>query len=447
MNTRRKYFGFWLIFLVLGSFQLFLLINSTFTPWPEMLLYPYFMGKGFLLYRDVINPYFPLLPVVLNNYFSLVGLSVENLKILTFLIILLNDLLVLWIAYLLSKKSYKAFTSLAIYIMLQYSYGGNGLWFELFLSPVLISGLFIVFLSKKRLLIFLASILIGISILIKQNVALFYIPVFIYYVYQKRFRDFGVFLLGQVLVGIALYLYLTINQVVPDFFKWAVLLPLTYGSKNGFVLLPTIKQYLLIIFPLFSLVGYVYVSKNKLNKVFWGFCFLISLGFAFPRYENFHLQVVVMLSAIFVVFLNKKMLTIFFIISLLISFSSFTKLYNHPDRFIDQNLYQFSEIVKQHNAVYLLNAPELAYLYSNKIPPKPWAINFPWYFESHNFEKEFIDSLKEQKIDTIIIGDKIGGGKYDLGNYIPAQLMGYIEQSYTLVSKIESYQIWQRKSQ
>ena len=60
-----------------------LLINTRFTLWPEMVVYPYLVNNGFMLYRDIINPYPPFLSYSLAIFAKIFGYQPLPYQILT----------------------------------------------------------------------------------------------------------------------------------------------------------------------------------------------------------------------------------------------------------------------------------------------------------------------------------------------------------------------------
>src|SRR5258708_3914874 len=146
MNLQKNY-----PFLILIFLQLFLLIQLKFTFWPEMILYPYLMLHNFVLFKDIINPYFPLLSVILWLYFQVVGLSILNLKILTWLVILISDGALIYSMRFFYKKRRDQLISLLVFILLQIYFGGNGLWFELMLAPFILLSLILVYFYPQNL--------------------------------------------------------------------------------------------------------------------------------------------------------------------------------------------------------------------------------------------------------------------------------------------------------
>ncbi len=421
--------------------HLFLLTQSRFTVWPEMILYPWLNNNGYKLYVDIINPYFPLLTIVLSAYFKIFEASIFSLKLFTYVMIIISDIGLFISILKISRSFLKATLGLFIFILLHLTYGGNGLWFELVLSPLVLASLVLIYANfKDRRVVFLVGALLSICFLIKQNSAFFYLPVLILLIKNKELNKIPFLVAGSLIAPLLILVYLLSQNLFYDFLNWGVLFSLTLSSFPGFILLPSKRQLLFILFLFIPIL----LSGIK-EKYFWILASLISVIFVFPRYEDFHLQVLVILSAFLSIFLPKKFLIIFLIFSILLFGRSFTKNWQQEDRFLDREMYKLSESIKSYDSVYLLNSPELAYFFANKYPPKPWATNYPWYFKKDDFEERFISEFDNQRYEYVIIGDPIGGGKYDLGNYIPERLDEYIKQNYKLERKEGSYQIWHRR--
>src|SRR3990170_31418 len=163
-----------LVFLLV---HLLFLINTQFALWPEMVVYPYLLNNGFLLYRDIINPYPPSLTWFLAIFAKIFGYSPLAYQILTWIIILIIDLSI----YIISQKVFKnrrfALSSVAFFAVLSIPFGVNGLWFDLVQTPLILWALyfFYQFLNSKAKsslkLNFLVSFLfLTIAFFIKQQV-------------------------------------------------------------------------------------------------------------------------------------------------------------------------------------------------------------------------------------------------------------------------------------
>src|SRR3990167_793591 len=127
-----------IIFPGLLFIHLLLLVVTRFTAWPEILTWPYLILKGWLPYRDIGIAHTPLLIVTLSLFYKLVGIGLLQLKFVTWVIVAISDILVFRVAdKLWGKKT--AVLSLLLYIPLQLFYEGNSLWFDLALTPLIIS--------------------------------------------------------------------------------------------------------------------------------------------------------------------------------------------------------------------------------------------------------------------------------------------------------------------
>ncbi len=406
-----------------------------------MILYPYFMLNGFELYRDIINPYFPFLNLILAGYFNLVGISVLNLKIFTFFVVSITDLLVFYISLKITKKINLALLSLVAYIMMQYLYGGNGLWFEIVVTPFILAGLNTIYFANNLKTLLIGSILLSLAFLIKQNAIFFFLPPLILFLKEHSFKKIIYLAIPGLATVILLLFYLFQKNLINDFIHWTILLPISFSSQPGYLNLPVLRQILLSLIPLVSLFG---TLKLK-NNYYWIISLFIAYIFIFPRYENFHLQILVAISALFIPLLNKKVLLFILVTFFTLFVMRIGKDWKAEDRFIDDNMMKLSSKISEYESVYLLNSPELAYFYAKKTPPKPWATNFPWYFEQVKFQEKYIEGLRIYKPDFIIVGDKIGGNKFDLGNYYPENVWNYIQANYQISEIYNQYQIYKIK--
>src|SRR3989344_376675 len=97
------------IFLLL---HVFLLTQLKFTLWPEMMFYPYLVNKGFVLFKDIVNPYPPLLTLFLALIFKVFGYQTEVGKITAWIFIIATDIAVFYFAKIIYKKLTLALVSL-----------------------------------------------------------------------------------------------------------------------------------------------------------------------------------------------------------------------------------------------------------------------------------------------------------------------------------------------
>lgn len=444
----KKNFDKLLIFLpIVILIHLLLLINISFTVWPEMILYPWLINNGYKLYSHIINPYFPLMNLVLASFMGIFGVSVISLKVFTWLVILITDVLIFYFSYQFSKNYFKSLLALVFFILLNINFGGNGLWYELFLIPFILTGLGLTYFKKNtKTTLFIVGLLLGLGVLIKQNAVLFYLPVFYLIFDRKQVKDILFVILPGVFLGLLTYIYLKVQNIILDFVYWAIELPLNYTKYPGFVSLPTKRSYFLILFPLLSLLG-LYDKRFKLkDKVYWTMAFFIALLFAFPRYENFHLQLLAGISAPLLGLLKIRYIFLIIILSSLIFTNSLPKIWQTPDRFLDNQTFKLADKISGLDSVYLLNSPDLSYYFANKLPPKIWATNFPWYFERGGFQENFIANLQYEQTMYVVIKAPLAGNQFDLGVYLPGKVLEYINTNYLKIEEFGEYEIWRKKS-
>lgn len=435
-----------LVLISVICFQFFLLINSMFTVWPEMILYPWLMTKGFVLYTDIINPYFPLLQIISGGFFFIFGSSVVTLKILTYLFILSLDLIMFLSSFRLSKSFVSSIFILITFICLQISFGGNGLWFELAAAPFLLLSIGLIWNRQTTKSVLFSAVFLTIAGFIKQNSFLFIIPIIFLFLASKKYSQILIFLIPLVISLLGLIGVLQIMGLMGDFIAWAIELPLSMSKQPGFVLLPSKRQLALIALLLAPVIAYMFSKHRISQKIFWILTLLISASFAFPRYEDFHLQVLVVFSALMMVFLNKKIQFIYLSLAVLVVLFNLDKTWNKNDRFVDNPTLSLANHIKDLSGeIYLLNSPELSYFYADKLPLKPWGTIFPWYYEDNNLSDRVVQDLENREVEYVISGNRLDGSKYQLGHYIPEKLEIYIDERYEKIEEYESFDILKRK--
>lgn len=461
-----------MIFLIIILiFHIFLLSSLTFTAWPELFSYPYLLSHGFSLYKEIIMPYTPGLVFLNFLIFNLLGYSPFVLKILTWLLVLTADVLIYLI---LSKITYQKTTIffLIVFVLLQSFFDGNMLWFDLAsLVPILIATLFLVdYLksnnSKKLLFIGLA---LCTAIFIKQIAVVFYLGFITIFVItsfgEKKFIKNMLILLGSsLLIFVPFIFYLLINNILNDFVLWSIYYPFQYWSNfPGYVDLEITKGRifvgLLIVIPIsFLFLKLRDLIQDKLFLYVLTF-FIASVLTIYPRFSYFHLQpliaiFIILSSIIFMKFERKLKMTflavfLICITNLLIIFwdldyiGDSIRFYNQKDinisHFIDDK-------ISRDENVFLLGLPSSYYVFSNTLPPKPWADNFGWYLEIPGVQEKIIEGFRKDAPKLVFWKRPIAGEWFELGSYRPQKITDYIRNNYQKIDNINSeIEIWQIK--
>src|SRR3989304_5888505 len=163
-----KFFTLVLIILL----HLTLLLNTQFTLWPEMVVYPFLMNNDFSLYTDLIMPYQPAFPVFLEFFSRIFGYQPLPYQILTWFLIILTDILIFLISKKISGKISLAFSSLVFFSIISIPFGINGLWFDLVQTPFIILSCYFFYLflkNPRNILLIYAFLLVTVAYFIKQQ--------------------------------------------------------------------------------------------------------------------------------------------------------------------------------------------------------------------------------------------------------------------------------------
>src|SRR5258706_899833 len=274
--------------------HLLLLLNLKFTAWPEMLLWPYLITKGWLPYVNIAIAHTPHLIVDLAIIYKIFGTGINQLKICTWTLILFTDFILFFVAKKLSNQKI-ALMAIISYVFWQIFFDGNGLWFDL-MSATLALITFYFTRSKKY---FLAGIFWVIMFFTKQTAVWFLIPIGLEVLQSAKYRVKRTkeLVFGALIIFIPILLIFGIVRVLPDFYRWAIHFGIFILPKaQGQIQFPNIKNFAISIFPFLIFVPLVWKTKMKnLDLLTWSIAG--SLG-AYPRFEYFHFQPAISFLAI-----------------------------------------------------------------------------------------------------------------------------------------------------
>lgn len=408
-----------------------ILTQLRFEAWPEMMLVPYLMKNGFELYRDMIVPWTPGLMWVLRGWFWLVGLNVGNLKLLTWLLIAGIDILV----YLIAAKRWgktAGIVALASFLLLQPLFDGNGLWFDLAVVPLLL----LAFHFDNPL--FLAP-----AFLIKQSVIwLFAVVIGVKYqiLYRVKYLILG---LAVAIGGSTVWFWS--RGTLGDYWFWAYDFTFRiFPRMPGHLDLATWRHWVLALAP-FLLIGAIRgIRKIKnvptANDPFWWM--ILSLPFVLPRFGLFHLQPAAAFLALEIgrlckYYKNYRSCKIYILISLMVVYLGLFWLriiqaqWQQPDRFLEPEVYQLAAKVAletdKNQPVLLVNGPELVYVLSDRLPPKPWLTQFPWFLELPGFQEMLVERFASRGLRQVVVEPYKNEGEFVPGSYRPKVLLNYVE--------------------
>ena len=450
---------FLLVFILLGV-HLFLLFNLQFTAWPEMLSYPYLRNHGFLIYKDMIHPYPPILTMGLSWVYALFGYHLWVLQAVAWGVILASGVLIFLITKQITKSDKFALASLVFYVFLQPFLEGNMLWFDIAIVPAILLGM--LFLLRKNL--FLAGLFLAVAALTKQTAGLYLVFSILYLVFGKKFgfNQLKKLFVGPLILGIPFLVRLVQEGALVDFFNWVFWYPLTQWSKIiGYVRVELSPREILIVF-LLSLPLIIGIAKKLTifaeNNFKLLILFLIAALLAvYPRFSFFHLQTALAILVILYGYLLSKikvspLLVIFYL--LLIAFFVYqpvlalywqkeVRFYGRDDIELAQLI---SERVEKDDKVFLLGLHSGFYVMADRLPPKRWTDNFGWYLEIPGVQEEILSRWEQNPPTAIFWRTPSQGNWFDLGTYQPKKIAGWIEKNYTKKEEIKpAIWLWQIK--
>ncbi|EKD90019.1 MAG: hypothetical protein ACD_32C00086G0001, partial [uncultured bacterium] len=375
-----------------------LLINFQFTLWPEMVVYPYLINKGFLIYKDIINPYPPFFSEFLSFFSKIFGYLPLPYQILTWIIIFTIDFSIFKVVYKIAGNYYQAFSALFFFVVFSIPFGVNGLWFDLAQTPIIVFSVYYFYnytKYQKKQDLQKSFFLVIFAFFIKQQVLwliIFYLGFLI--IFQKdKFQKLKKILLLQFAVFSLIFLIQIVffykQGTLNDFLFWTVYQPLFRGSSlPGYVSLPTLKQLAILALPYFLVAHLTIFSKEK--KLFITLLALPLIMFAYPRFDYFHLIPYLAIVAVSLgvhlkgLRVNHVLLPIGFLFLLSIfAIHQYRLFWDKPIRFFERDVLTAASLIEavtpQNGIIYIQNGPDQLLPLSGRLSVKPWAIQFPWY--------------------------------------------------------------------
>lgn len=459
----------YLFVAILLGIHLFLLLNLRFTAWPEMFSYAYLKNNSFLLYKDIIHPYPPLLTVVLSYIYKLFGYDLIVLQTVSWLTILASGVLVFLISQKITKSENIALFTLGIYVLLQPFLEGNMLWFDIaIVLPVLAGAFFALRWIDKEddqgLNIFLTGLFFGIASLIKQTAGIFWVAFFVFLVFRKAKRkEFFHLLAGSILVwGIFLGRIIQENQLV-EFWDWTIFYPLfRWGDFPGYVQMAlSLKETTTLAIFLAPVILYVLWKRAVRDKKFWLLILFLIAGLAaiYPRFSYFHFQSSLVFFVLIYGYIVKGLsfrqkvlgiLATFLFLFPLIYKPAFTLEWRREPRFYGEEEQEFANLLKTRvgdkKNVFLFGIPSQFYSMTGTLPPKPWTDNFGWYLEIPGVQENVVKRWEASPPDFVFWRSTSSGNWFDLGTYQPQKIVQWIRENYTRKEEVApGVWLWEKK--
>lgn len=270
---------------------------------PHVILYPYFLSKGFILFKNIIDQQTPLLPHLLLWLSPVFG---RNL-ILTASIfhgILICITVILTLVWLYKVSGLWSMAAGGIFFIAWsnlYGYWATS-YYEIVLGPIF----FLIFLlttirvEKQKKIFLIMGMLTGIGILIKQQTMILIVPQFISAIRQYKTKSCILLGLSYLLLGICvpvlayIYYYSKIGGNINDLIYWT----LTYNFTSSYRIqgaeppsasqLLDILPTLILILPFVHTIFYpeINMKPGRVNRTWLLMFFVSSTIFTFPRYSD-----------------------------------------------------------------------------------------------------------------------------------------------------------------
>ncbi len=442
--------GKYVFLLVLA--HLLVLSLLPFTTWPEMLLYPWLTAKGFVQYKEIIHPYSFALIATLAGLGKIVGFSPLMVKLATYFIVVLSDFLLYRLALLFGAPA-KAIAVLLLYILLQISFEGNALWFDLALTPFAILALHgtvqWVRNQKLRWVALASAALLG-SLFVKQTGVWFVFAAAGVLVLHKQYRTAG-FILFLLTLGFVLFSIGGYAIWGGEFLYWTLWFPLIDQKQTaGFVLLPSIREIVLAAMLLLPALFFALLKESRTRLLFLLWCVAGALS-AVPRWGMFHLQPALPFVALVSIPAFTRVPRFLFLSMLIPALYVVYVVFGSAragDRFVTKEVMTAAQMLQHEvkdTGLFILGAPQLLYVLSGHIPPRPWADLFPWYYQVRGGELEtrVLYSLQSNP-PAFVLRAPVTGDRPEY-RYRPQQIERWVDENYREYKKTPSGTLWKKR--
>lgn len=453
------------------SIHLYYLLHTTFVDWPEMILFPWFLTKNLVYYRDVALAYAPGANYLLHALYLVLGYSVASERVIAYAFIILTDILVYIGAYTLTRSRWASICALFFFILWQPIFSGNTIWYETILAPIYLIAYILVlrYGEKSRLKATLpVGLVLAAATLIKQTAVWYVAAVCLFVWLSRRDKKEGfVHAMGVGLVVVAVnllvwgYFWFIGAGSEYEFWVFQVLLNFFQGSSM-YALAPARNEIILILPAIIPLIVLLVLRRDTRTWLLALFT-VASLMAGLPRWALHRLQpMLVFLSLGFglmctMVLSKKRTHLILCNTALLLIVVGSWRSYRVFVTLRDPMQPQFFGAEYEKLVTYLrLNAPGHIFILGNyyhlyfgldeRPVVLPWVPLFPVDAEVPGMQKRLITSLEAQQVPYIAYIPFHPDTGYYL-NYAPTQLLLYVEEKYEKIGAlpVEGGSLYRRK--
>ncbi len=403
--------------------HILLLYNLRYTAWPENFLWPYLNLHGLSLYKDIFYIYPPLYSWVLTTWDKILGVNLNSLMLLNYLIIAITD-------FLLFKVS-KTAKAVFVYIPLQIYFEGNSLWPDLLLAPLFLS----IYLAWQQKKFWVIGIISALALLTKQTAGYFVSAIMAALVLTKvkSFNIAKVFT-GLILIFVGLNFWLLFSGNLSNFYEETIKYVLGYHAGNAIETLWPTKYQLAVVLLVYLPAIFLGILKRKYLLVI--LTITASLG-VFTRFEYFHLQPALPFLAILIA-QNLRPTFIFYLAFLIIFFKMLIRDFHQPPRFLTPDFYQNAKIINSYvhpgeKTLFIATWDHYYYLTATLPAGNFFASSTPWNLNYSGIQEKYIDGIKKDHPQYIFLGTCL----WEKGIcYQPKKIQQYVRSNYTKISEL-----------
>ncbi len=455
---------------------------------PHVILQPWLLQNGFLMYENIADQHSPLMPLLLSVPLPIFANGLEWAKIVLVGLVSLTTMLTFW-AGRRSSGWLGGLAAAMFFVIWSPAFDYGKLWHESFLAPF-----YLLFLlpnddpachRSMKSLVWL-GLVGGIAVLIKQQAALVLAAFILWRAcldgsarrsFSAIARDASLTGLAAVLpIGLfAVYHYAQVGSLT-NFWYWTIGFNLQSGYASLAALSPDPGQFatvasaaMLLPLALFRLFEMRRKGDPAWLNLGWGFVLMaVSSLTAYPRFDMFHLQPVLpilgWLSATALVemlrtknshgesFSDRAFIVgttlataLFLVISTVVG--SWVYLLGSKPQVVSEysNLQplagEIRQLIAPADRIYIFPDDEATanlYYILGRMPPRFWVLSYPWYLHGST-EQRMLQAVQEHPPEWIVYFP----GRWDAEQHA-FELFGYIESNYPLRTQLhwDRGQVW-----
>jgi len=445
------------------SIHLWYLLHTTFVDWPEMLVYPWFLTKNLLYYRDIVLAYVPGAYYILYALYNVFGFSVSSERLIAYLFIGITDLFIYFVARNLTKKRLYALFALVFYVLWQPAFSGNSIWYETLLTPVYLLGYLSVvrYFRKPSVarIVFTGSVL-AVASLIKQtavwSIAVVWLTVWLDSKDKKAgFVHAAIAGIMPVAANLFVWGMFALSGAGREFGYWAYGFLFDLTQANSYYAQFPARNELAHIGPAFvalAIVGFLRFRERNIRLLILWFAALIAAGL--PRWGIHRLQPALAFAAVglgifadyFMQVKNNSRRGILILSALFVmvgtyrSIRVFVDIRDHMQPHFFSGEYQalldFSKNNLNNKPLFVLGNYDYLYFGLNQRPVVvPWVPMYPWNAQIPGVQDSVIRQLEMKRVPYVLYVPYHGNAGY-YEDYVPESLLLYVENKYEKIAPL-----------